>query len=76
MHCLYQLLKRLGYIIKLQALKYLPKYYEQCQKHGRLPSYFVFTLKDDIDFNYNVIINIIYIKNKPVLHLIEEITCF
>lgn len=48
------------------------KYYEQCQKHSQLPKRFVFTLKDDLNFNYNVIIDIMYIGGKLVLYLVDE----
>ena len=75
-HCLHQLLEWLGHVIELQVLKYLTKYYEQYQKYGQLPGCFAFTLKDNIDFNYNVIINIMYIKGEPVLHFIDKATFF
>ena len=69
---LHQLLEQSGHNVELQALQYLTKYCEQCQKHGRSPGRFTFTLKDDINFNYNVIIDIMYIGSKPVLHLVDE----
>ena len=75
-HRLYQLLERSGRNVELQALQYLTKYCEQCQKHGRSPGRFAFTLKDDLDFNYNVIIDIMFIGGKPVLHLVDEATHF
>lgn len=73
---LYQLFERLGYNIELQILQYLTKYCEQYQKHDHSPSCFTFTLKDDLDFNYNVIIDIIYIWSKPVLYLVNKVTRF
>ena len=73
---LHQLLEQSGHNVELQALQYLTKYCEQCQKHGRSPGRFTFTLKDDINFNYNVIIDIMYIGSKPVLHLVDEATRF
>ena len=75
-HRLHQLLEQSGYNVELQVLRYLTKYCEQCQKHGCSPDRFTFTLKDDLDFNYNVIIDIMYIRSKPVLHLVDEATCF
>lgn len=75
-HHLYQLLEQSGYNIELQVLQYLTKYCEQCQKHCRSPGRFTFILKDDLDFNYNVIINIMYIGGKPVLYLVDETTRF
>ena len=76
MHRLYQLLERSGHNVELQALQYLTRYCEQCQKHGRSPGRFTFTLKNDLHFNYNVIIDIMYIEGKPVLHLVDEATRF
>ena len=75
-HRLHQLLERSGHNVELKSLQYLTKYCEQCQKYGRSPGRFSFTLKDDLDFNYNVIIDIMYIGGKPVLHLVDEATRF
>ena len=75
-HHLHQLLERSGNVVELQALQYLTKYCEQYQKHGRSPGRFTFTLKEDLDFNYNVIVDIIYIEGKPVLYLVDEATRF
>ena len=75
-HCLHQLLERSGHNVELQVLQYLTKYCKQCQKHGRSPGRFMFNLKDDLDFNYNVIIDIMYIGDKPVFHLVNEATRF
>ena len=36
----------------------------------------MFTFKDNLDFNYNVIIDIIYIEGKLILYLIDKITRF
>ena len=69
-------MERLEYNVELQALQHLTKYCEQCPKHGRSPGRFMFILKDDLDFNYNVIIDIMYIGGKPVLHLVHEATRF
>ena len=44
--------------------------------HGSAPGRFRFTLHDDIEFNYRVIIDIMYINRKPVLHAIDEATAF
>ena len=76
MYCLYQLLERSRHVVKLQVLKYLTKYYEQCQNHGQSPTCFAFNRKNNIDFNYNVIVDIIYIEGKLVLNFIDEATRF
>ena len=33
-------------------------------------------LKDDIDFNYEIVINIMYINSKPILYIIDTATAF
>lgn len=52
------------------------KYYKQCQKHGQSPGCFAFNLKNNLDFNYNIMIDIMYIENMPVLYLVNKITRF
>ncbi len=42
-HRLNQLLERSGHVVELQALQYLTRYYEKCQKYGRSPGRFTFT---------------------------------
>lgn len=76
LHYLYQLLKQLGYNIELQVLHYLTKYCKHCQKYSQSPRHFTYTLKSNRDFDYNVIINVMYIEKKPVLYLIDGITQF
>jgi hypothetical protein len=48
-------------------IKYLTKYCHQCQMNGKSPGRFKFTLKDDYEFNYSVVIDILYLEGKPVL---------
>ena len=37
---------------------------------------FKFTLKDDYEFNYTVIIDVIYLDSKPVLQVVDSLTLF
>jgi hypothetical protein len=37
---------------------------------------FKFTLKDDYEFNYSVIIDVIYLNGKPILQVVDFITAF
>ena len=71
-----QVLEQSGYKVELHALKHLIRYCKHCQKHGRSPGRLNFIIKDDIDFNYNIIVDILYIKSKPVLHIIDKATRF
>jgi hypothetical protein len=44
--------------------------------NGKSPERFKFTLRDDYNFNFEVIINIIYLNGKPVLQIIDAATSF
>ena len=70
------MLNSAGYSIDKQALEKLTKYCHFCQKHGRSPGRFRFTLKEDITFNYYVIVDIMYISGKPLLYIVDKATRF
>ena len=74
--CLQQVLERSGHDVELPALEHFTKYYKHCQKHGKSPGRFSFTLKNDIDFNFNIIVDILYIDGKLVLYIVDESTRF
>jgi hypothetical protein len=60
-----------------QILDYITKYCTRCQKFGRVLLQFKFTFRDDnIDFNYSIYIDIIYIDSSPVLYIVDEATRF
>ncbi|SLM40545.1 hypothetical protein SS1G_12712 [Lasallia pustulata] len=59
-----------------KTLEHLTKYCSYCQKHGKLPGRFKFTLQDDVNFNYSIIVDIMYIDNSPILHIVDEATRF
>jgi hypothetical protein len=44
--------------------------------NGKSPERFKFTLRDDYNFNFEIIINIIYLNGKPVLQIIDAATSF
>ncbi|KAI0992010.1 hypothetical protein K3495_g16176, partial [Podosphaera aphanis] len=44
--------------------------------HGKSPGRFKFTLKDDCEFNYSIVIDIVYIDAKPALHVVDDATGF
>jgi hypothetical protein len=74
---LIDILQRAGYNdVKQQAIEHLTKYCHYCQLHGRAPGRFRFTLKDDYEFNYCIIIDVMYLDSKPVLHVVDEATAF
>ena len=44
--------------------------------NGKSPERFKFTLKDDYNFNFEVIIDVIYLNGKPVLQVIDAAISF
>ena len=59
-----------------KTLEHLTKYCHFCQKHGKSLGRFRFTLWDDIEFNYCIIVDIMYISGSPLLHVVDEGTRF
>ena len=52
------------------------KFCHYCQMKGKSPQHFKFTLKIDVDFNYEIIVDIIYLDGKPLLHAVDAATVF
>ena len=70
------MLKRAGHNVNTKYIQYLTKYCHQCQMHEKSPGRFRFTLKDDYEFNYSVIINILHLDERLVLQVINSSTSF
>ena len=69
---LYTVLNRAGHEVDKKALDQLTCFCTYCQKYGRSPGRFKFTLQnDDISFNYCILVDIIYINLDPVLHIVN-----
>ena len=73
---LHRVLERAGHDEDYNLILRITKYCEQCQKHGKPPGRFKFTLKDDRDFNHTVIMDILHIDGKPVLQIVDESTAY
>ena len=73
---LQQVLEQSSYKVELYTLKYFNKYCKYYQKQKKSPDKFKFIIKNDIDFNYNIIVDILYIESKLKLHIIDKTTCF
>ncbi len=63
--------------IKSRAIEYFIKYCHHCQNHEKFSNRFSFTLKNDLEFNFNVIVDILYLEiksdvNKSTLHSMNE----
>ena len=63
---------RINHDVELHVLYQLIKYCEQCQRHNLFSKRFAFIIKNDVDFNFNLIVDIFYINNKFVFHVIDE----
>lgn len=74
---LYKLLEKTEHEdVNKDILKRIEKYCHQCQLYSKAPGRFKFTVRDDIDFNFRVIVDIMYLNQKPVLHAVDEATAF
>jgi hypothetical protein len=70
-------LSRAGYKeIQPELVKELTRICHFCQLNTKAPGRFKFSLKDDIDFNYEIIIDIMYLDGRPVLHIVDAATAF
>lgn len=71
------ILKGAGEDFHPEAIKAINKFCHQCQIHAKGPGRFRFNLKDDkIDFNAEVIVDIVYIAGHQVLHVVDSATSF
>jgi hypothetical protein len=73
---LHDLLERFDHDVKKSVLKKLSKFCIFCQKHEKSSERFKFTLRDDVNFNYSVIVDVMYVENSLILHVIDEATRF
>jgi len=71
-----QVLERAGQQIDTETLKTITKYCHQCQMHSKSPGRFKFTLKDDYEFNYSVIADVLWINGDAVLQVVDDATSF
>ena len=66
------MLERAGHETNKKIIDNLPKYCKYCQKHEKSPGRFKFTLRKDVNFNYPILVDIIYIDGDPILHVVDE----
>ena len=67
---------RAGQDIEYKTIEMINKFCHYCQIKGEAPRRFKFILKKDIDFNYEIIVDIIYLDKKSVLHTVDATTTF
>lgn len=73
---LHNLLYRTGHEVERLTIEQLSRFCHYCQKYDKSPGRFRFTLRDDVDFNYNIIVDIMYISDSPLLHIVDKATQF
>jgi hypothetical protein len=73
---LHDLLERADHEVKKPVLEKLIKFCTFCQKYAKSSGRFKFILRDDVNFNFSIIVNIMYIENSLILHVIDEATRF
>jgi hypothetical protein len=74
---LVRVLEQAGYEeVDVRTIEHFTKFCKYCQLHSKSPGRFKFTLREDIYFNYSVLVDIIYLDSKPVLQAVDEATAF
>ncbi len=73
---LHHLLERFEHEAEKSVLKKLTKFCTFCQKYAKFSERFKFILKDDVNFNYSMIVNVMYIEKSSILHVVDEATRF
>ncbi|POS84449.1 hypothetical protein EPUL_003494 [Erysiphe pulchra] len=59
-----------------RLLEAMGKNCTKCQKHAGAPMRFKFLLRDDVDYNHSIFIDVMYIDESPVVHVVDEATRF
>jgi hypothetical protein len=74
---LVKLLKDAGHNdFKERTLKEVTKFCHYYQLHSPALHRFKFTLKDDHSFNYEILVDVMYLSSKLVLHIVDSLTAF
>jgi hypothetical protein len=74
---LVKLLKNAGHNnFKERTLEEITKFCYYYQLNSSAPRQFKFTLKDDRHFNYEILVDVMYLGNRPVLHVVNASTAF
>ncbi|KAF1935267.1 hypothetical protein EJ02DRAFT_507147 [Clathrospora elynae] len=57
-----------------QTLQEIQKLCHHCQAHDPAPQRFKFSLKDDQEFNFKIVVDVMYLSGKPVLHFLPSMS--
>ena len=72
-----RLLEKAGHEdVEHEVLRAITKFCHHCQLSGTAPAHFKFNLKDDKEFNHEVIVDVMNLNGKNVLHVIDAATAF
>ena len=69
-------MKRTGPETQKKIIDNPTKYCTHCQKHRKSPGRFKSIFKEDVNFNYSILVDIIYIDDNPILHVVDKATRF
>lgn len=72
-HRFYDIFNWINYEIDFDLLIYFIEFCEFCQKHNNIFRKFAFLIENNVEFNYNVIVDIFNINDKNVLHFIDRL---
>jgi hypothetical protein len=73
---LHQLLTKANHDVDYDVLASISRFCHHCQLNDSVPRRFKFTLRDDVNFNYEIIVDVMSIKGKSVLHVVDAATAF
>lgn len=71
-----QILMKVGHEFDGDLLKHLTAICHHCQLNAKAPGRFKFAIKDDYEFNHEIIVDICHIDSQPVLHIVDTATSF
>lgn len=70
------LLTQAGHEVDRDALQLIRRFCHYCQVKGPSGQRFKFTLQREADFNYEIIVDVMYLEGKPTLHIVDAGTNF
>lgn len=62
--------------VERSILEEIEKFCHSCQMNRQSPRRFKFTLHEDCEFNYEIMVDIMYLNNRPVLHVVDVAIAF
>lgn len=72
----HKVLERASLEIDKKIIDNLTKYCMYYQKQENLPGRFKFIFKEDANFNYLILVDIMYIDGSLILHVVDEASRF